>query len=95
MEISSDNANKKELFLHLIEVGDKHELTKMTRSRFINKRNKAGIEFDTRETTVRILFNRDGEVGGNIRITRGSKTIIKQQLTNQVLEQQGLALKSL
>jgi heparin/heparan-sulfate lyase len=95
MEISSDNANKKELFLHLIEVGDKHELTKMTLSRFINKRNKAGIEFDTRETTVRILFNRDGEVGGNIRITRGSKTIIKQKLTNQVLEQQGLALKSL
>lgn len=95
MEISSDNAKKKELFLHLIEVGDKHELKKMTLSRFINKRNKAGIEFDTRETTVRILFNRDGEVGGNIRITRGSKTIIKQQLTNQVLEQQGLALKSL
>lgn len=93
MEISSNNTNKKELFLHLIEAGDKQELTKMTRSKYVDKRNQVGVEFDTIETTVRILFNKDGEVGGNIRITRGSKTLIKQTLTKQVQEQEGLALK--
>ena len=95
MEISSNKANKRELFLRLIEVGDKQELTKMTRSKYVDKRNQAGVEFETKDTTVRIMFNKDGEVGGNIRITRGSKTLIKQLLSKQVQEQQGLALKSL
>ncbi|MBI3946418.1 MAG: heparinase II/III family protein [Armatimonadetes bacterium] len=91
-EVTSAQDNQREIFLHLIQVGDRQELKEMTPSRRIEEGQQVGVEFQAGNTTVRALFSRDGEVGGHIRITEGSRVLVDQPLTREVQPQSGLAL---
>jgi len=70
MEISSTRPHQRELFLHLIQVGDRRELQKMAPSRRVESGQQAGVEFQAGEATVRVLFNSEGDVGGSFVLLR-------------------------
>ena len=92
MEISSAEDKQRELFLHLVHVGDTQELKDMAPSQRVDEDRRWGSEFQTRKTTVRVLFNRQGKVGGRIRITEGGKVLVDRPLTLAVMSQNGLAM---
>ena len=92
MEISSTQPHQRELFLHLIQVGDRLELQEMAPSRRVESGQQVGVEFHVGKATVRVLFNSEGVVGGNIRIAEGGQ-VADCPLTCEVMPQKGLALK--
>ncbi|MBI3946325.1 MAG: heparinase II/III family protein [Armatimonadetes bacterium] len=91
MEVSSAEESQKGLFLHLIQVGDRQELKEMTRSRRIEEGQEAGVEFQAGKATVRVLFSREGAVGGHIRLAEGDKVLVDWPLTQEIMPQAGLA----
>ncbi|MBI3947872.1 MAG: hypothetical protein HY321_18270, partial [Armatimonadetes bacterium] len=92
MEVSSTQARRRDLFLHLIQVGDRQELREMVPSRRVDEGQEVGAEFQAGNALVRVLFNRDGDVGGHIRITEGGGVVADRALTQEVTPQTGLAL---
>ncbi|MBI3944757.1 MAG: heparinase II/III family protein [Armatimonadetes bacterium] len=92
MEVSAGQENQRELFLHLIQVGDRQEVKAMTPSRRVAEGQEVGVEFQAGNATVRVLFNRDGDVGGRIRIAEGSNVLMERALARSVMPQSGLAL---
>lgn len=93
MEISASQDNQKDLFLHLLQVGDRQELKVMVPSRLIEDKSQAGVEFDTGKATIRVVFNKAGDIGGNIWITENGKQVLSRRLTSDVMPQNGLALQ--
>ena len=92
MEISSQQENQRELFLHLIQVGDRQQLDEMVASEIVENDTQVGLEFQVGNATVRVLFNREGEVGGYIRIEEGNTVLTDRALTRKVMKQTGMAL---
>ncbi len=92
MEISPAQARTRDLFLHLIEVGDKTVLTAMTPSTLIEDEQTAGVEFQAGARTVRVVFQKAGAVGGHIRIAEGGAVLADRPLATAVQRQEGLAL---
>ena len=92
MEISPASENRRDLFLHLLQAGDREGLKEMTPSSLVGNEQEAGVEFVAGERTVRAVFKKEDEVGGHIRITEGGKVIVDRPLTMEVQNQQGLAL---
>ncbi|MBI3945045.1 MAG: heparinase II/III family protein [Armatimonadetes bacterium] len=92
MDVSSPEPERSTPFLHLIQVGDRQDLHEMTPARRIDAGRQVGVEFQAGKRTVRVLFNRDGEVGGQIRVTDRERLLADGPLTQKVMEQKGLAL---
>ncbi len=92
VEISSAQDNQRELFLHLIQVGDRQQLRDMVRSERVDGDAEVGVEFQAGQAAVRVVFNRQGEVGGHIRISERGKVLVDRPLTREVMPQIGLPL---
>ncbi len=92
VEVKPGAARAEDGFLHLIEVGDQTVLTAMTPSSLIEDDRTAGVEFQAGTRTVRVLFNKDGETGGHIRLMEGGQVLADRPLATGVQKQEGLAL---
>ncbi|MBI3944569.1 MAG: heparinase II/III family protein [Armatimonadetes bacterium] len=92
MEVTSTQEQRRELFLHLIQVGDRQQLQEMTPSRLVDEGLRVGVEFQAGNASVRVLFNQTGDLGGHIRIAEGDNVVLDRPLTRGVVRQSGLAL---
>jgi len=92
MEITASSVRERELFLHLIQVGDRAQMQKMTPTQLTEDEKTAGVEFQAGERTVRVVFNKEGFVGGQIKIAEGGKVLAERPLATIVQRQKGLAL---
>ena len=80
VEISPATAEKETLFLHVIEVGKRGELTAMRPVR----RNGFGVDLSTPEGDWEIRFAATGAPGGTVRLRRGGRTILDRPLAVRV-----------
>ena len=58
----------------------------------MDDRLEVGLEFQAGKASVRVLFDREGEVGGHIRIAEGGEVLVDRPLTREVMPQIGLSL---
>ncbi len=93
MEIAAPREQQRELFLHLIQVGDRQGMKEMTPSRLFENGGQTGVAFQAGRFAVAVLFNRQGPLGGRITMTEGAQTVADRPLAEQVQEQTGFALK--
>ena len=92
MEVSAAQERARELFLHLIQVGDRAQMQKMTPAQLTEDDKTAGVEFQAGKRTVRVVFNKAGFVGGQIKIAEGRKVLAERPLATEVQRQNGLTL---
>ncbi|MBI3946323.1 MAG: hypothetical protein HY321_10420, partial [Armatimonadetes bacterium] len=67
---------------------------KMVESRVSDRGNQVELTFTVGARTYAIALNKTGEVGGHIKITEGAKVLVDRPLTQEVMEQHGLALNA-
>ena len=89
VEISPRRANEDDLFLHLIQVGDR-SLQEMAQSELVKKDNRAGVRFATGQTECEVLFGTGGAPSGHIIIRKSGVTVADRDLAGQVTPQKGL-----
>ncbi|MDD2708200.1 MAG: heparinase II/III family protein [Verrucomicrobiae bacterium] len=90
MEIKPGAARQSDLFLHLIQVGDKN-LEKMDAARLSNKNGRIKLEFASGIKEVALEFNVSDESGDRIKITEAGKILADKELARDVMPQEGLA----
>ncbi len=90
MEVSPETPKKEDIFLHLIQVGDQTQ-SSMVESELIENNDSIGVQFEANDKTVTATFSKSGNAAGYIKISRGNKTIIDQNLTEKVNPQVGLS----
>ncbi len=87
VEVRPAVAATDDLFLHLIQVGDREALAEMTPSKPIGGNGRVGVQFTAGETQVTVLFDRQGAPGGEIQI-KGPNVSVNRELTSNVQPQQ-------
>jgi len=92
VEVKPGSARKEDIFLHLIQVSGQ-EVEKMAESSITEDENRINLTFSSNGRTYNIGFNKRGEVGGQIKITEGKKTLIDRELAREIMPQSGLALQ--
>ncbi len=90
VEVSAAEQDADALFLHLIEVGDQ-TLEAMGEAELVREEGSVGVEFTALDKSVRITFGTKGDAAGHIRIARGEEVLADQDLTREVMPQEGLA----
>ena len=91
MEVSPGEGRLKDRFLHFIQVGIADQFDQMAPSELVEEGQQSGIEFRVPGKLVRVLFNRDGEVGGNIRIEDADgRVLVDRSFTQDVMTQHDL-----
>jgi len=90
MEVSPGGPRTEDIFLHLLHVGDQ-SLDKMCDCRLIEEAGKAGVSFTTPQGVVDVTFTTEGDPAGHIKIVRGDKVVLDQDLATAVMPQEGLA----
>ncbi len=89
LEVSPAQAQKNDLFIHAIEVGDKGELKEMHDANVEMQSDKSiSIQLDLgdgRQASVR--FDMDNPIHGNIAIMKGNKKLIVEKLATNVQPQ--------
>ncbi len=89
MEIRPENAHKNDLFLHLIQVGDK-TLNEMNPSTTISTATQAGVIFTYEDKSYTVTFSKTGAIGGSIKIIKSGKVLIDRKLSDKVMPQSSL-----
>ncbi len=90
MEVSPGAPRTEDIFLHLIEVGDR-SLRAMSPSELLEKENAVGVRFKFDGKTAEVLFAATGNPAGSVTITSDRKTLIEKALASDVQPQAGLA----
>ena len=60
-----------------------------TPSTLIEEQGTAGVEFQAGARSVRVVFHKDGDVGGHIRIAEGARVLADRPLATSVQRQDG------
>ncbi len=89
VEVSPQQGRVEDEFLHLLEVGDRQRLLAMTPSQRIETEGKTGVEFDSGDRRVSVLFARQGPPAGSLRIRRATADAA-WELSRSVQEQAGI-----
>jgi heparin/heparan-sulfate lyase len=89
MEVSPGAPRKEDVFLHLIQVGDR-TLSEMSPAELVETKDAVGVRFRDGERTVEVSFARQGSAAGHIKVTSGNKTTLNRDLTRKVQPQKGL-----
>ncbi|MDD2708196.1 MAG: heparinase II/III family protein [Verrucomicrobiae bacterium] len=90
MEIKPGTPRQTDLFLHLIQVGDK-SLEKMNDAQLTNENGRIKLQFASGTREVFLEFNASDESGDRIKITETGKTLADKELARDVMPQEGLA----
>ncbi len=91
VEVSPAKPQKNDVFLHVIQVGDRN-LNSMDAVRKIENDNQTGVRITTAAGTWQVLFNKTGSLGGYIK-RRNSDRNIDEPLANTVQKQVGIAAR--
>jgi heparin/heparan-sulfate lyase len=90
IEVSPGHAQKDDILLHLIQVGDQ-ALEEMVDSEVIEVDGAVGVLFRSADKRVTVTFSTSGEAGGHIQIADDSGILIDSDLAGEVSPQRGLA----
>ncbi|VAW18013.1 Heparinase II protein precursor [hydrothermal vent metagenome] len=89
IEVTPDKPNKDDIFLHLIQVGDR-SLESMANSTPVKTEDMAGVRFVYENKQYEVMFNTKNEAGGKISISQDGQKILEEKFTNEVKSQKGL-----
>lgn len=90
MEVKPGSPRAKDVFMHLIQVGDQ-SLEAMSDASVTTTDDTAQVAFDAGDKSVELSFATTGDIAGHIRISAGAKVLVDRELTQQVMPQAGLA----
>lgn len=93
VEVTPKTPSRRNNFLHLIQVGDK-ELHDMVSSRPVITDHAEGVELDYDGKTFKVMFSKEGDIGGDIHISRKGTTIRQQKFTTAVTSQKSIFHKT-
>jgi heparin/heparan-sulfate lyase len=89
MEISPAEENSEDLFLHLIQVGDR-SLSSMVETQNIRTQDSIGIKFRYNQFEYELQFNNKGPAGGHIVIKQNGNRLLQEDFSQEVKSQKGL-----
>lgn len=89
LEVNPGSQNKDDRFLHVLTACDQ-TVNSAVKSTLIQTESQDGVELVIGDKTVRVMFNRSGELGGEIIITQGGKVVTAGVLSNEVQPQVGV-----
>ena len=89
IEVTTVEENKQNLFLHLIQAGDRN-LGTMVESELVKDGDRVGVRFSDGSKEWTVLFGTDGDASGHVTIRQGGSTIVDRELTQKVAQQKGL-----
>lgn len=89
IEVSPAEPAASDVFLHLIEVGDREELAAMAPSKLVRQDGRVGVSFAVGKQSVAVVFDTQGEPGGHIRVTGDGP--LDREFAREVQKQAGLA----
>lgn len=89
IEIAPAEANKEDIFLHLIQVGDQ-SLSSMSDSKALKSGDLVGVSFQYKQMEYEVLFNSKDSTGGKISIKQNSTHLLTEEFSQQVKSQKGL-----
>lgn len=89
IKVSPGTSREADEFLHLIQVGDRRNLTGMDEARLISTDAHVGVEFNSMGRTVAVLFGLGGDPSGRITMTGGARPVARN-FTTEVRKQAGL-----
>ncbi|MDD2707081.1 MAG: heparinase II/III family protein [Verrucomicrobiae bacterium] len=90
MEIKPGTAGQEDLFLHLIQVGDK-SLEKMNDAQLTNENGRIKLKFASGIKEILLEFKSADETGDRIKIIEAGKTLADKELARDIMLQEGLA----
>jgi len=90
VEVSPAEARTDDVFLHLIQVGDRATLEAMTPCELLGEEGRAGVHFAAGNRDVRVLFSTAGDPAGRIRIAGPGAVLADRELAHEVTPQVGL-----
>jgi hypothetical protein len=91
VEITPGKASKKDVFLHVIQVGGK-DLREASQIKLIESGDKHGVRIKVAEATWQVMFNSEGQLGGRIKRS-GEAGRIDRALVTEVQKQVGIAAR--
>jgi len=91
VEVTPARARKKDVFLHVIQVGD-DDLVETSQVELIESGDKYGVRVKAAEATWEVVFNSEGPLGGSIKRS-GKGRRIDRALTTGVQKQVGIAAR--
>ncbi len=94
IEVSPADAGTDDVFLHLIQVGEK-SLSDMAPAELISEDNGVGVRFRLKHKLVAVTFATEGPPAGHIRIASGGEVLLQKNLATTVTPQAGLTGSSL
>jgi heparin/heparan-sulfate lyase len=89
VEVSPSKERAEDLFLHLIQVGDR-ALKRMVDSKLVRRGQLAGLRFRSGQDDWEVLFGAQGGVSGHITLKRNGRVKVDRDLTREVTLQGGL-----
>jgi heparin/heparan-sulfate lyase len=89
IEVTPDKSNTDDIFLHLIQVGDR-SLQSMSISTPLKTDDMAGIRFISENNEYKVMFYRTGKTGGKIMIHQNGLKILEEKFSEKVKHQEGL-----
>ncbi len=93
VEVTPGTPRGDDVFLHLIQVGDQ-TVVEMCEATLVREEASVGVQFAAGDRSVRVTFATEGEAAGHIRIVRGDEVLTDQDLTQEVMPQEGLAARA-
>jgi hypothetical protein len=89
MEITPENSDSEDIFLHLIQVGD-HSLNSMAESKLLKSDDMTGVSFKYRQKEYEVKFYTRDKTGGRISVKQNGTELINENFSTQVKSQKGL-----
>lgn len=94
VEVSPTTPEKDEIFLNLIQVGDKSKnVTSIPTAKKIEEAGMKGVEFNYEGKVYKVLFATSGKAAGKISITENGVIKLKEEFSSTIKEQVDLAFK--
>jgi hypothetical protein len=90
VEVSPAEADTNDVFLHLIQAGERATLEEMTPCEVLREGDCAGVHFTAGDREVHVLFSTTGAPTGHIRIVGPAGVLADRDLAREVAPQVGL-----
>ncbi len=91
MEVKPGGARKEDWFLHVLQASSQ-DVDEMVPCELVEREGQLGATIARGGRTYTVTFNRSGEVGGRIRVDEQGRVVVDQDLTQEIMHQEGLAL---
>ena len=94
VEVSPTSQQNDDVFLHLIQVGDRAKnVTSIPSAVKMEESGMKGVKFMYDNKEYQVLFSTAGQATGKISIISNGQTILNENFSNTIKEQTGLNLK--